>query len=214
MGREFIDLFEEWSETYDETVEGKDREYQAVFKGYESILNQVASRAYGHVLEFGAGTGNLTAKLLALGLQVHGIEPSLSMRRKARRKLEGMGTFEMKDGDFLDFPVPRHVDTIVSTYAFHHLTDEEKEKAIEIYGKLLNRDGRIVFADTMYLSKAEHEKAIQDAEDASFPHLAHDLRTEYYTTIPFLREVLESKGFRVAFERCNDFVWILEAEKL
>ena len=214
MGREFIDLFDEWSSSYDETVEGKDKEYQAVFDGYESILERVAGRAYGHVLEFGTGTGNLTAKMLSSGLQVYGIEQSYSMRRIARKKLEGMGAFDIKDGDFIDFPAPIHVDSIVSTYAFHHLTDEEKEKAIEIYGKLLNRDGRIVFADTMYLSKKDHEKAIQDAEAAGFHHLAHDLQTEYYTTIPFLKGILESRRFQVAFERCNDFVWILEAEKL
>lgn len=118
------------------------------------------------------------------------------------------------DGDFMDFPEPESVDSIVSTYAFHHLTDEEKEKAIASYGKLLNTGGKIVFADTMYQSKEAHEKAISDAKQAGFHNLANDLQTEYYTTIPFLESVLEKHGYSVNFERCNQFVWIMEAEKL
>ncbi|WP_141994177.1 class I SAM-dependent methyltransferase [Bacillus sp. B4EP4a] len=212
MGREFIDLFEEWSKSYDDTVGGHDIEYQEVFKHYDNILNSVTDRAHGHVLEFGVGTGNLTERLLKKGLKVSGIEPSPAMREIAVSKLDG--ETEIVDGDFIDFPKPEQVDSIVSTYAFHHLTDEEKEKAIAKYGKLLNTGGKIVFADTMYQSREAHEQAIQDARQAGFHNLANDLQTEYYTTIPFLEKVLEVNGYKVNFERCNQFVWIMEAEKL
>lgn len=59
MGREFIDLFEEWSKSYDDTVSGHDIEYQEVFKHYDRILDSVTDRAHGHVLEFGVGARNL-----------------------------------------------------------------------------------------------------------------------------------------------------------
>ncbi|CAH0231906.1 MULTISPECIES: class I SAM-dependent methyltransferase [Peribacillus] len=212
MGREFIDLFEEWSKSYDDTVSGHDIEYQEVFKHYDRILDSVTDRAHGHVLEFGVGTGNLTERLLRKGLKVSGIEPSPAMREIAVSKLRGKT--EIADGDFIDFPKPEQVDSIVSTYAFHHLTDEEKEKAIANYGKLLNTGGKIVFADTMYQSREAHERAIQDARQAGFHNLANDLQTEYYTTIPFLEKALEANGYKVNFERCNQFVWIMEAEKL
>ncbi|MFS0765051.1 class I SAM-dependent methyltransferase [Peribacillus phoenicis] len=212
MGREFIDLFEEWSKSYDDTVSGHDIEYQEVFKHYDRILDSVTDRAHGHVLEFGVGTGNLTERLLMKGLKVSGIEPSPAMREIAVSKLRGKT--EIADGDFIDFPKPEQVDSIVSTYAFHHLTDEEKEKAIANYGKLLNTGGKIVFADTMYQSREAHERAIKDARQAGFHNLANDLQTEYYTTIPFLEKALEANGYKVNFERCNQFVWIMEAEKL
>lgn len=212
MGREFLELFEDWSKSYDDAVKGQDMEYQEVFKNYDKILDDVTSRIHGHVLEFGVGTGNLTERMLNAGLTVSGIEPSPAMREIAIRKLQGKT--EIVEGDFIDFPTPKRVHSIVSTYAFHHLTDEEKEKAIANYGKLLNAGGRIVFADTMYQSKEAHEQAIQDALDAGFHNLANDLQTEYYTTIPFLEKVLKTHGFKVSFERCNSFVWIMEAEKL
>ncbi|RFU65796.1 class I SAM-dependent methyltransferase [Peribacillus glennii] len=106
------------------------------------------------------------------------------------------------------------MDTIVSTYAFHHLTDEEKTKAISLYGELLKAGGKIVFADTMYQSSDADQKAIDEAVKAGFLSLAKDLQTEYYTTIPFLQRVLEDHNFKVHFVCCNDIVWIMEAEKL
>ena len=212
MGREFLELFEEWSKSYDDTVEGKDKEYEEVFKYYEQILESVSGRVSGHVLEFGTGTGNLTKRLLDAGHIVTGVEPSGPMREKAIEKLPE-GTV-ITDGDFLDFQVPERVDGIVSSWAFHHLTDEEKAEALAKYGAILKTGGKIVFADTMYQSADAYAQAVKDAEAAGYHNLANDLQTEYYTTIPFFQQTLEDLGFRVSFERCNQFVWIMEAEKL
>jgi putative AdoMet-dependent methyltransferase len=212
MGREFLELFEQWADYYDDTVLGHDEEYKEVFLHYNRILEEVVNRSKGHVVEFGVGTGNLTSKLLDLGLEVTGIEPSSAMRKIANGKLGER--VQVLDGDFLSFPEVKPIDTFVSTYAFHHLTDTEKEQAIENYGKSLTTGGKIVFADTMYESEEAYKGAISDALSKGFLNLATDLKTEYYTTIPILRAILEKHGFQVHFDRCNDFVWILEAEKM
>jgi putative AdoMet-dependent methyltransferase len=212
MGREFLELFEQWADYYDDTVLGHDEEYKEVFLHYNHILEEVVKRSKGHVVEFGVGTGNLTSKLLDQGLEVTGIEPSSAMRKIANEKLGER--VQVLDGDFLSFPEVKPIDTFVSTYAFHHLTDTEKEQAIENYGKSLTTGGKIVFADTMYESEEAYKGAISDALSKGFLNLATDLKTEYYTTIPILRAILEKHGFQVHFDRCNDFVWILEAEKM
>lgn len=211
MGREFLEVFEEWADTYDETVVGHDIQYKEVFSRYEEILEAVSVRSYGHVVEFGVGTGNLTKKLLANGCKVTGIEPSPSMRKIAAQKLGGKVV--LVDGDFLQFPEPVKIDTIVSTYAFHHLTDYEKAEAIAKYGKLLSKGGKIVFADTMYESEEHYNNAIVEAKINDFYNLAKDLETEYYTTIPFLKNILEINGFGVTFTHFNDFVWVMEGVK-
>jgi putative AdoMet-dependent methyltransferase len=213
VGREFLDVFESWASSYDDTVLGVDVEYFEVFRNYQSILEQVSLLSQGHVLEFGAGTGNLTEKLLKRGLTVTAIEPSQAMRKIFQTKLLGNPNVVILDGDFLDFPVPNCLDTIVSTYAFHHLTDEEKAEAISMYRKLLRRGGKIVFADTMYPSKSKYHQAIENAKAAKFLALAKDLQTEYYTTIPFLQEVVKANDFHATFRQCNHFVWIMEAVK-
>ncbi|MGG0716393.1 methyltransferase domain-containing protein [Robertmurraya massiliosenegalensis] len=211
MGKEFLELFEQWADHYDDTVTGHDLEYKEVFKHYEKILSEVAERTLGHVIEFGPGTGNLTEELLKRGRTVTAFEPSPAMRKLAIEKLGNRA--EIKEGDFLEFEPETDTQSIVSSYAFHHLTDKEKAEAIAAYGNILSPGGKIVFADTMYESVEAYKRAIMDAKEKAFHNLAEDLEREYYTTIPILKEMMEANGFTVSFERINDFVWIMEATK-
>ena len=212
MGREFLHLFDEWAEYYDDTVAGNDKEYEEVFYNYDEILQEVADLSLGKVMEFGPGTGNLTEKLLIKGHSVVAIEPSSTMRKIAESKIKSKNVTFL-DGDFFQFPNDEQIDAIVSTYAFHHLTDQEKKDAVKQYGNLLQVGGKIVFADTMFINENAHNEAIKDAERKGFLKLADDLRTEYYPTIPYMEKILKENGFVVTFKRCNQFVWILHALK-
>ncbi|MBM7584770.1 putative AdoMet-dependent methyltransferase [Bacillus pakistanensis] len=212
MGREFLDLFQDWADSYDDTVTGKDIEYKEVFAKYEEILDTVVKKSEGTVLEFGPGTGNLTKKLLEANHKVIAVEPSKEMMAIAKQKLTG--NVELLDGDFLEYSInDTEIDTIVSTYAFHHLTDDEKAIAFLRYGNLLSNGGKIVFADTIFETQEAHEKSIQEAVAKGYHNLAEDLQREYYTTIPVLDELLQKNGFTVSFKRLNEFVWLLVATK-
>ncbi|MFC7372732.1 class I SAM-dependent DNA methyltransferase [Fictibacillus iocasae] len=211
MGREFIDLFDEWASSYDDTVSGHDVEYKEVFDQYEVILDTVAAKSSGNVLEFGVGTGNLTEKLRGKGLSVFGIEPSTEMRKKTEARFPDLTLF---DGDFLSFPkIDAPISTIVSTYAFHHLTDEEKDKAIELYSQLLEQNGKIVFADTAYLHDEDRKSRHAIVQEQGFMNLLKDLQTEYYTTLEVLRSLFTKHGFSVSFTKMNEYVWLMEAVK-
>ncbi|MFD2210655.1 class I SAM-dependent methyltransferase [Virgibacillus halophilus] len=211
MGREFNDLFDEWSQTYDHTVSGIDPEYADVFDHYDDILNDVASRASGNVVEFGVGTGNLTQKLAQHGLRVFGFEPSEGMRKIAKKKLPSV---HVMDGDFLVFDKPSvQIDTVVSTYAFHHLTDIEKARAFETYSDVLEKGGRIVFGDTVFVTEEAKAAMIRDAKQKQYYRLAEDLEREYYTTIPFLEDLSHKHGFSTTFTNWNPFVWVMDAKK-
>lgn len=211
MGTEFNKLFDEWSGHYDRTVTGHDEQYKEVFEGYENILEAVAVRASGTVVEFGVGTGNLTEKLLARGLRVYGIEPSEGMQAQFSKR--GLAA-TLLEGDFLHYPViAERIDTIVSTYAFHHLTDEEKGQAIGRYAAWLGDGGRIIFADTAFQDEAARQSIELAAEDAGFEELLKDLQSEYYTTLNVLKGLFEAHGFHVAFSPLNRYVWLMEAVK-
>lgn len=211
MARNFNDLFDAWSETYDQTVVGTDVEYKEVFAYYEQILDEVAKKSKGYIVEFGVGTGNLTEKFLKNGFDVYGVEPSEGMRSRAKEKLPSVPIVE---GDFLEFPMPeKKPDTITSTYAFHHLTDEEKAKAIAHFSDILNESGKIVFADTVFIDDAAKQAIIKEALQNNYQRLAVDLQTEYYTTIPVLEKIFEENGFQVTFKQLNAFVWLIDAEK-
>ncbi|KIL28743.1 hypothetical protein B4133_2610 [Bacillus altitudinis] len=211
MGREFLSLFDHWAESYDDMVSGHDEQYKEVFRRYPAILKEITRRAGQHVIEFGSGTGNLTAALLQADKKVFGVEPSEAMKKAALQK--GIPNV-FHDGDFLSFPSPPfEPDTIVSSYAFHHLTDEEKKQAIHTYGNILPSGGKIVFADTMFQNQAAHQAATNKAKAAGFDQLAEDLETEYYPSIGVLKQIFEEEGFSTSFHQMNDFVWIVEAKK-
>lgn len=211
MGREFIPLFDDWAENYDDSVSGNDKQYKEVFEDYDRILEAVAYKSKGRVIEFGAGTGNLTEKLIAAGREVIAIEPSKVMREKTKARFLNL---QLIDGDFLNFPgVPEKVDSIVSTYAFHHLTDQEKNDAIRLYSGLLTESGKIVFADTAFIDEDDKRDRHRIVNEQGYDKLLEDLQREYYTTLEVLKQIFIENGFHVSFEKMNTYVWLIEAEK-
>ncbi|RNF40085.1 class I SAM-dependent DNA methyltransferase [Planococcus salinus] len=210
MGREFVEIFDEWVHTYDESVSGKDKEYEDVFVNYNEILQAVADGAIGPVVEFGVGTGNLTQKLIDRGLEVTGIEPNRAMREVTEKK---MSNTVIIDGDFLEFETEMEPKTFVSSYAFHHLTDGEKAEAFKLYGNLLPADGKVVFADTIFETEQAQQDKIAYEEARGHHNLVEDLKREHYTTIPAMKALIEEAGFQVEFTQLNSFVWLIDATK-
>lgn len=210
MGREFVNIFDEWVHTYDESVSGQDKEYKDVFLKYDEILQAVADAAMSPVIEFGVGTGNLTQKLLNRDLEVAGIEPNEAMRKVTAEKLKDITII---DGDFLEFDAPVKPESFVSSYAFHHLTDEEKAKAFKIYADLLPAGGKVVFADTLFQSKEAQQDIISFEKSRGHDNLVEDLNREYYTTLPIMEELIEAAGFTVEFTQLNNYVWLIDSTK-
>lgn len=210
MGREFVEIFDEWVHTYDASVGGEDPEYAAVFENYKDILEAVAKKAVSPVAEFGTGTGNLTAALLEKGFEVTGIEPNAAMRKAAADKFPEL---VLLDGDFLDFDLPQQPKSFVSSYAFHHLTDREKEQAIKLYASLLPSGGKVVFADTVFESEEAKQGRIVYEEGEGHKNLVEDLKREHYTTVPVLEGLFQQNGFDVNFKRLNNYVFLMDATK-
>lgn len=210
MGREFVEIFDEWVHTYDDSVNGKDKEYEDVFVKYNEILQAVADLALGPVIEFGVGTGNLTQKMVDRGLEVVGIEPNQAMREATAEKFPQL---ELLDGDFLEFEQTVEVKTFTSTYAFHHLTDAEKAQAFKLYADKLPSGGKVVFADTVFKSEEAKQQMIEFEESRGYANLVEDLNREYYTTLPVMKELIEAAGFDVEFTQLNNYVWLIDATK-
>jgi len=210
MGREFVEIFDEWAESYDASVSGQDPEYRDVFDKYEEILTAVTEKSFGTVVEFGTGTGNLTAKLIDASYNVIGIEPNEAMRKVTAERFPSL---TLLDGDLLAFDAPKQIDTFVSTYVFHHLTDVEKGKALQKYANLLSEGGKVVFADTVFITEEAKQVQINKERMRGYHNVADDLEREYYTTIPVLNDAFENAGFEVQFDRMNDYVWLMEATK-
>lgn len=210
----FNSLFDDWADSYDETVYMKDGQYEEVFKNYTEILNEtvrhITKYEGARVLDIGAGTGNLTTVSAKAGYNTIGIEPNSKMRDHA---IEKYPSISFLSGTFLSLPIDDNsVDAIINSYAFHHLTDSEKKESVKILKRKLRNDGTIIITDTMYDSIETKEAIIKDAYDKNYATLAHDLETESYTTHAVLTELFESEGFSVSYQQMNKFVWILTAK--
>ncbi|EXJ23411.1 SAM-dependent methyltransferase YrrT [Alkalibacterium sp. AK22] len=210
MGREFLEVFSGWAEQYDSFVEGEDDQYREVFRGYDRILEEVVSRTGQQTIEFGIGTGNLTHKLIQAGRKVWAVEPSEEMRQLALTKLPK--EVVIVDGDMQNYPKPPFaVDTIVSSYVFHHLTDDEKTEVLKSYAELLEPGGKVVFADTLFITPEARESIIEEAQDLRYDNLVEDLKREYYPLLSTVYSALSEAGFEdIGFKQMNAFVWIFE----
>ncbi|MCH4826147.1 class I SAM-dependent DNA methyltransferase [Planococcus halocryophilus] len=211
MGREFVEIFDEWVHTYDESVNGNDEEYKDVFLKYNEILQAVAEAAIGPVIEFGVGTGNLTKKLLERNLEVVGVEPNQAMREVTAQKMPNL---TVVDGDFLEFETSIFPQSFVSSYAFHHLTDVEKAQAFQIYAEKLSTGGKVIFADTVFNSEQSKKEMIAFEQARGHINLVEDLNREYYTTVPKLKELITKAGFIVKLSKMNNYVFLIEATKI
>ncbi|UOR13350.1 class I SAM-dependent DNA methyltransferase [Halobacillus amylolyticus] len=211
MGVEFVDLFNQWASSYDDTVSGKDPEYKEVFEGYEAMLQELADLAVSPVLEFGVGTANLTKKMVAQNKVVAGVEPSEEMRRIANVKCPEAAVYE---GDFINFPsLQLPIKSIVSSFAFHHLNEGEKRLAIQSYYDKLEEGGKIIFIDTLFKDEAHKLSLVKDAEEKGYLNLAQDLQEEYYAYLNDLEQMFLKAGFEVSFKQKNKFAWLIQAKK-
>lgn len=180
-----------------------------MFLRYEEILEAVAKRVKGTVIEFGPGTGNLTKKALETGVEIIPVEPHDKMRKLFQERFPEL---DVQEGDLLDFKaLEKPIDGFISSYVFHHLTDEEKAISLKIYASHLQRGGKVVFADTAFITEEAKQNQIDKEKKREFFAVAEDLDREYYTTIPVLEKLFNAAGFTVTFTQMNDYVWLMDA---
>ncbi|WP_414047222.1 pyridoxal-phosphate dependent enzyme [Macrococcus equi] len=208
MSLPFMDIFKDWATEYDNFVSGQDPEYHDVFINYDFMIEQAVKQATGTVVEFGPGTGNMTRKLLAKGLEVRAIEPSEEMAAIGEHKTG----IAFERGDFLHFK-PEPADTFISSFAFHHLTDIEKDIALGKYAELLNDEGRVIILDTIFNSAAEKQEMITHYTSLGFNNLVEDLNREYYPLKETMMHIAERNGFDYEDVQLNHFAHLQVLKK-
>jgi 2-polyprenyl-3-methyl-5-hydroxy-6-metoxy-1,4-benzoquinol methylase len=146
-----------------------------------AILDHVALDEAMHVLDFGAGTGLITAHLHPHVGKITAVDTSEAMLDKLAAKEELKGKVAPLCVDIVETPIDARFDLIVSAMALHHVKDTDL--AARRFAEHLKPDARIALADL-------------DAEDGSF----HTPGTEGVFHSGFdradLQAILERNGFR------------------
>ncbi len=208
--------FDDWARTYDQDVSRAAATDDWMFEDYERVLDTVATSCEvsggsgGALLEIGAGTGNLTRRLVEKGLRVTAVEPSPEMRRMFHQKLADT---EIRDGDFLRIPASdESQDVIASSYAYHHLTPQQKEASIGEMKRVLRPKGRIVIADLMFQDQADRERVTATLRESGRADVADELSDEYPALVDELEKSLRAAGLTFRSQRLTEAVWLVLAQ--
>lgn len=179
-------------------------------ENYFGVLDRVIDRAElssgQSVLDIGVGTGLLSAKM-DTGADLYGIDISGKMMAKARDK--GL-RLRLSYGDFLHVPFrDSSFDRIVSTFAFHHLRTEEKERGYHEMDRLLRPGGIIVIGDFMFENDGQRQDLVRKFESEGRTDMVEELDEEFFLDMSHDVPLLEQLGFRVSRERLSTLSWVL-----
>jgi putative AdoMet-dependent methyltransferase len=210
--------FNKWAATYDAEVSKASPTDEWMFGGYDRVLDRVVEYSetekydYTSILDIGTGTGNLAARFLKPGRRVYGTDPSRKMRQACSRKYPGIKVIA---GDFLKYPrsLPP-MDLIVSAYAFHHLTEAEKTRAVVLLKKHLKPGGLVIITDFMYRNTASVDVTAKAIREKWGGDITAAFKSEYPGYYDNLAAAFQKQGFRTDGEQLTVSVWIIRARLL
>lgn len=202
--------FDEQAIDYDDHIK-KEGHIFNVHEGYDEALALVVEKVQleqnSIVVDIGIGTGNLGSRFLTNGNKVIGIDQSEKMLEICREKHPEI---ETRKGHFLALPLlDQSVDAIVSSYALHHLPDEEKLLALAEMIRVLKPHGQICIADLMFADET-HRKAVLEGFEKSGNRIAIDaIEDEYYADKSLLVKWIKENGYKVETKQLNDILGII-----
>ncbi|MEI5906280.1 class I SAM-dependent methyltransferase [Bacillus spongiae] len=154
--------FDLWANNYDQTVQLSEENNLYPFAGYKEILNQVYNEAMkirkSTVLDIGFGTGVLTTKLYDHDHQIDGMDFSDQMISIAKMKMPMANLMKWDITTGLPESVKeKKYDSIISTYALHHLSDIDKVALLKDLLQLLTDNGKILIGDIAFQTREDLE---------------------------------------------------------
>lgn len=153
------------------------------------------------VLDLGAGTGVISLALAEDAGEVVCRDISEGMLAEARRKADerGLENVSFGEGRFRE-PNVESADIVVSNFAMHHLSDEEKREAIAVIADLDPK--RFVLGDVMFFGHPDPDEPFYSPE------------VDDPATVGMLVEALTDEGFVVtAAESVHEQVGVIAAER-
>lgn len=201
--------FDSWASSYDEDV-AKDITGVKMYKNYNHILDEVFKAATNinkkdmSILDIGVGTGNLAGRFLKENYDVTGIDQSREMLNVAKQKYPNL---KVRLGEFLKIPFnDKSFDVIVSTYAFHHLNNEQKVMAIKEMFRVLKDQGKIVIGDLMF----KDDKDRKDIMSKLSAKQIEEIEDEYYSNIDFLTNELKKLNKKLKYVKIDYINYIIQ----
>jgi putative AdoMet-dependent methyltransferase len=200
---------------YDDDVRN---EADPIRTGYQDVLRWVVQQARitstSRVLELGSGTGNLSELIASCG-ELVSVDVSENMEAIARYKVRHLANRRFIKADILEVFSQElgNFDAVISTYAVHHLTDQEKQRLFALVCDHLLPSGAAVFGDLMVQNGSEKEKKIQQYLAKGDRATAEGISEEFFWSLDTAIADLNRLGFKVRTERFSDLSYGVIARK-
>ncbi|WP_435152985.1 class I SAM-dependent methyltransferase [Haladaptatus sp. DFWS20] len=202
------EVFED-SRVYDPGIEAIVPRYDEL---HDAILNAPPQQRDDeiHVLELGAGTGELTAKLLTRFPEstVLAVDHSERMLAEAKRKLETFGDrVQIEQRTFPDDHPDGHeeFDLVISSLAVHHLSSDEKQTLFGAIHEALVPGGWFVNGDVIRFD-ADHLETLSDAMIKNW------VRSKGWEEEEFMNQWQASDDYDDPDTLTDQLVWLRDAE--
>jgi putative AdoMet-dependent methyltransferase len=178
------------------------------------VIREARIDSSSRVLELGSGTGNLSCLIDQCGELVC-VDLSEQMEAIARSKLGHIPNRRFIKADILEvFDCERApFDSIISTYAVHHLTDDEKRLLFSEVFIGLVPGGSAVFGDLMLQNQEEKLSKTQDYLTKGDAKTAQAIEEEFFWSIDAAKVNLIELGFQVETKRFSDLSWGVAARR-
>ncbi len=143
-----------------------------------TLLRTVKLEKTMQVMDFGAGTGLITAQIVPHVQQVTAVDISPSMLEQLLSKHHLKGKVETICQDITAKPLGRKFDLIVSAMAMHHIQDTDR--MVQALAEHLKPGGQIALADLDSEDGTFHHAGIQGVFHAGFDRMSfQSLLTKY-----------------------------------
>ncbi|WP_160916204.1 MerR family transcriptional regulator [Halobacillus litoralis] len=207
--------FDDQAEDYDNNIKTTGYRFN-VHEHYEEALAKahrwVNASSGERGVDIGAGTGNLTGLFLSQGISMIAVDQSKEMLKMCAKKHPET---ETRLGHFLSLPLnDKETEFVVSSYALHHLTDEEKELALAEMDRVLGEKGRVVIADLMFRDASDREDVLRTYQESGNVEAVEAIEDEYYADRSRLIRWWESHGYDVKVHQFNSILHLLFAQKV
>ncbi|MEJ8545420.1 MerR family transcriptional regulator [Brevibacillus borstelensis] len=204
--------FNQIADDYDASINGKKQGFYP-YENYELVLREVvtvtAPRRDESGLDAGTGTGNLAKLFREKGVRMSAFDQSPQMLKQCQKKNPGM---ETKLGSFFAFPYfGGTFDFVVTSFALHHLTDDQKTLALAECKRVLAPEGRLVIADSMFVNEEHRALHIRALLQAGSTEAVAEIEDEYYADRSKLVQHLQQLGFSVEARQLTTYVHLIKA---
>lgn len=182
--------FNMWADGYDMSVNLCEEDNEYPFAGYKSVLNRIYSEIHkkinGKILDIGFGTGVLTQKLYHDGYEIFGVDFSDRMIEIAKEKMPNATLIQYDFSNGLpEILLDNKYDYIISTYAIHHLTTDNKIHFINQLLKCLKENGVVLIGDVAFETQKQQNICREksgDGWDNDEIYIVFDDLKQYFPT--------------------------------